>query len=153
MINKIGFPKPVTPSRVETKKRLSGVSGSSFSSLLDGIDEAESVSTPESVTTAAPLTGAGMFLGLQEIPEEEIERKRAVKKGKSMIEALEQLRDSMLMGTLSPSTIRQLESVLAEKRATVTDPRLTSILDDIEVRAAVELAKLEQAGALPPKDA
>ncbi len=93
-----------------------------------------------------------MFLGLQEVSEDEVERKRAMKKGKSMIDALEQLRDSMLMGTLSPSTIRQLESVLSEQRATVTDPRLTSILADIEVRTAVELAKLERAGAVPPKD-
>lgn len=152
MINKISFPKPVTPSRVDAKKRTSGVGSTSFSSLLDGAEETSDVATPDSVSNAAPLTGAGMLLGLQEVSGDEIERKRAMKKGKSIIDALDQLRDALLIGSLSPATIRQLETVLAEKRAVNNDPRLNAILDEIEVRAAVELAKLERAGVTTAKD-
>ncbi len=108
---------------------------------------------PEPTTAATPVMGAGMFLGLQEVSEEEIERKRALKKGKAVIDVLDTLRDAMLVGTLSPSTIRQLESAVAEQRATNIDPRLESIMRDIELRAAVELAKLEAAGAHTTKDA
>ena len=50
------------------------------------------------------------------------------------------------MGTLPFSTIRQLEDLVSEQRTHATDPLLQEILDEIEVRAAVELAKLEMAG-------
>ena len=151
MINKISFPKPVTPSRVEVKKRTGGVGSTSFSSMLDSMDSTGDISSPEPVAHTAPMTGAGALLGLQEVSEDEVERRRAMKKGKSMIDVLEQLRDALLVGTLSPATIRQLEAVLAEKRALNSDPRLESILNDIEVRAAVELAKLERAGMSGPQ--
>lgn len=145
MIEKINFPKPVAPSRAEAKRRTSGVAGTSFSSLLDSMDDVSETSAPESAPTAAPVVGANIFLGLQEVSEEEVERRRAMKQGKSMIDALEQLRDSLLVGTVSSRTIRQLEQVLGEQRAATLDPRLQSIMNDIEVRAAVELAKLERA--------
>lgn len=147
MINKISFPKPVAPSRAEAKKRTSSVDGSSFSTLLDSLSETEGATPSEPVVHAAPVLGAGALLGLQEVSEEEVSRKRAVRKGKSMLDALDSLRDALLVGSLSASTIRQLEMVIAEKRSTVMDPKLESILKDIEVRAAVELAKLESAGA------
>lgn len=153
MINKISFPNPLTAARIGQKKRSSGVGDTSFSSLLDGVDESGDVNAPETVNTAAPLSNAGMLLGLQEVSEDEVERKRAIKKGRSMIDVLDQLRDALLVGSLSPATIRQLETVLAERRATITDPRLSAILDEIEVRAAVELAKLERAGFIAPRDA
>lgn len=145
MIEKINFPKPVAPSRAEAKRRTSGVAGTSFSSLLDSMDDVSETSALESAPAAAPVVGANIFLGLQEVSEEEIERRRAMKQGKSMIDALEQLRDSLLVGTVSSRTIRQLEQVLGEQRAATLDPRLQSIMNDIEVRAAVELAKLERA--------
>lgn len=150
MIEKINFPKPVAPSRVEAKRRASGVSGTSFSSLLDSMEDVTGTSAPESAPAATAVAGTNIFLGLQEVSEDEVERRRAMKQGKSMIDALEQLRDSLLVGTVSARTIRQLEQVLGEQRSTSLDPRLQSIMNDIEVRAAVELAKLERAST--PKD-
>jgi hypothetical protein len=43
------------------------------------------------------------------------------------------------------STIERLEKLVASERAHTTDPALNEILNEIEVRAAVELAKLEVA--------
>ncbi len=125
--------------------------GASFSAFLDSADAASDVASSEPVSTAAPVLGAGALLGLQEVNEEEVARRKAVKKGRTAIEALEQLRDSLLTGTLSPNTIRQLEQIVNEQRVGHNDSRLHHILDEIEVRAAVELAKLERAGLVPTR--
>ena len=42
------------------------------------------------------------------------------------------------------------EQLVAHERGDATDPELMSILNDIEVRAAVELAKLEMSGLVAP---
>jgi len=95
------------------------------------------------IATPAAVSGATTWLGLQEVSEEELARKRSLKQGKSMIDALDKLRDGLLRGTLSHSTIRELERTANEQRATATDPKLIQILDEIELRVAVELAKIE----------
>ena len=48
----------------------------------------------------------------------------------------------MLEGRLSVEAIERLAAQAAAGRAQVRDPRLAEILNDIELRAAVELAKL-----------
>ncbi|NBR29945.1 MAG: hypothetical protein EBT83_16285 [Betaproteobacteria bacterium] len=65
---------------------------------------------------------------------------------KICLDALEQLRDGLLSGSLPVATLRNLERMVAQERALVSDPKLNAVLDDIELRAAVELAKLEMSG-------
>lgn len=144
MIDKIGYSRPITTSRTEAKRRSGSVGASAFSDMLDALDSTQDA---EPVASAAPVMHNGALLGLQEVSDEEVSRKRALKQGRNTLDTLEQIRDGLLSGSLPIATIRQLESQLAAERATVIDPRLQAILDDIEVRAAVELAKLERAQA------
>lgn len=142
MIDKIGYTKPLSASRAEAKKRASSASGTQFADMLDAMGDA---APADPVASSAPVISNTALLGLQEVSEEEVQRKRAYKQGKSTLDALEQLRDGLLMGTLSLSTVQHLERMVATERTATTDPRLRAILDEIEVRAAVELAKLERA--------
>lgn len=144
MIEKVGYTRPATASRVGSKRKTSESSSVSFSDLLDGLDGASQSATAESANAALPLSGANVLLGLQEVSEDEMHQRKAFKQGKSAIDALDSLRDSLLTGRLSSSTIRQLESIVAEERAKTNDPKLNAILDDIDVRVAVELAKLDR---------
>jgi hypothetical protein len=141
MIDKIGYTRPPLAARVEVKRRSAEAGGTSFSDLLD---DAAGVGDADAANPVAATVSVGL-LGLQEVSEEEIQRQRAMKQGRATLDALEQLRDGMLTGTLPLVTLQKLERLVAEERATVMDPRLSAILDEIEVRAAVELAKLEQA--------
>lgn len=143
MIDKIGYTKPASVARAEAKRRASGTGSTQFSDMLDALDDA---GVPDAVVTSTPIASTGMFLGLQEISEEEVQRKRAYKHGKSTLDALEHMRDGLLMGTLNMTTIRQLETLVKAERADTIDPGLRAILDEIELRAAVEIAKLERAG-------
>jgi hypothetical protein len=55
---------------------------------------------------------------------------------------LDELRLAILDGRLRPVDLERLTRLVAEQRTAADDPRLAGILDEIELRAAVELAKL-----------
>jgi len=50
----------------------------------------------------------------------------------------------LLMGTIPMAKLEQLAQLMRAKREQFDDPKLQEILDDIELRAAVELAKLSR---------
>lgn len=146
MIEKVGYTRPATTSRIGAKKRASASSSTSFVDLLDGFDSTANAAATEAPSAAASLSGANVLLGLQEVSEDETHQKKAFKQGKQAIDVLETLRDNLLTGRMSPTLIKQLETIVAQERAKTTDPKLNAILDDIDVRVAVELAKLDRAG-------
>jgi hypothetical protein len=130
----------------------SAVGEADFAEALSAAEEAAAAAGAEAPVNVAGVGGVGAFLGAQEVDEREMQRRRAVKRGRLTLDALSQLRDALLMGSLPLSTIQKLEAIVAAERGTTTDPVLQSILDDIEIRAAVEIAKLEVAGVIPPKE-
>lgn len=133
------------PVRSASTKRVSSSTRTgSFDEVL--ASASEQMHAAAQVSDAAPIASLDQMLALQEISDEESRRRTLVKQGEMSLEALDKLRSALLMGVLPQSTLRQLEKVVAQQRAVAApDPRLASILDEIELRAAVELAKLEMA--------
>lgn len=106
------------------------------------IDETE---TPKSAQPAASLHtigGIDALLALQGEDDPAERRKRAVKRGRI---ALDDLKIQVLGGMLGPSTLQRLKSATAELRDSSGDDRLDSVLAEIELRLAVEIAKLSPA--------
>ena len=133
--------RPVSSYSNIKKKAKSAASGSSFADIM-AASTASSGSTAESsgVAATAPMDG---LLALQEVSEEDYARRETLKQGHNLIQSLEALRQSLLLGAVPYSVLRTLEGRLSEQRQMTVDPDLHSIMDDIELRAAVELAKLE----------
>ncbi len=109
-------------------------------------------------TTAAPeaggMTSAGgvshvssleALIALQEVGGPLERRRRAIGRGGAILAALEGLKLDLLEGRLTPGAMDALVRAVREQRALTDDPRLEGLLDEIETRAAVELAKLEGA--------
>jgi hypothetical protein len=75
-----------------------------------------------------------------------LERKRrSVSRAGRLLDALDGIKVSLLGGDLSMNDLDRLSRAIREERAATEDPKLEGLLDDIETRAAVELAKLESA--------
>lgn len=148
MIEKVGYTRPVTTTR--PTKRAGNVAAPGFAEALA---QAEGVGTVEAAGGIGAVGALGGLLGAQEVDEREARRRKAAKRGRLTLDMLANLRDALLTGTLPYSTLRQLERLLAEERGEATDPELMSILNEIEVRAAVELAKLEMSGITVPLSA
>ena len=59
---------------------------------------------------------------------------------------LDDIKVALLDGDLSSGELDRLRRAVRDERAGTDDPKLEAVLDEIEVRAAVEMAKLERAG-------
>ncbi len=103
---------------------------------------------------AAGVAGAGSvshvssleaLIALQEVDGPLERRKRAVGRAGRLLDALDGLKLELLAGSLSPHSMEALTRAVREQRSLTDDPRLESLLDEIETRASVELAKLEKA--------
>ena len=57
------------------------------------------------------------------------------------LDELHELRIGLIDGWVSEAQLRRLADTLAVVRAPIEDPGLESVLEEVEVRAAVELAK------------
>ena len=134
--------------RANAKKKKSGVSSSAFSNLLDEAENISETAASAPVTESAPVSGINPMLGLQEISDEEVQRKKLLKQGKQTVESLHELQHALLTGSVPASLLERLDGYVQEQRQESTDPQLDAILDDIELRAAVEMAKLEKARSL-----
>ncbi len=103
---------------------------------------------PPPTPAAAPTTVSALdaLLTVQEIPDATAGRRRAVQRGDALLDRLEDVRLALLTGVLPRERLEQLSRLAGTSRAAVTDPRLSAVLDEIDLRVAVELAKLDQMG-------
>ena len=129
----------VSTSRLKSKK----AGGGGFVDSLD-TGEADAASAKSAVANAGPVSTVGALLSLQEVPDSTDGRSRGLARAEDMLKGLEDIRKGLLSGVIPQSQLRQLEEKIREQREYVQDPRLGALLDDVELRVAVELAKLEQ---------
>lgn len=138
---------PSGPSKTEktSKTKKSGSSGAAgaFSALIGGADETSSAA---GVGTTHAVTGLDAILMAQAIDGDEARKskKKAVTRGNDILDSLNELRVGLLTGTLSGKRIHRLKTLIDQHRDMVDDPKLLQILDEIDLRAAVELAKIER---------
>lgn len=105
----------------------------------DGAHTAPSAGT----TTVASLTSLDTLLalqGAQVVDDPRERRRRVVRRGRSLLDVLESMRGDLLVGQLGTDRLTQLMSIVGQAREQA-DPEIDALLDDIELRARVELAK------------
>lgn len=149
MIDKIGAARPTSAAaRAKKIKRSSASDETAFSSALSDVLAAEETAHSTPLQATQPLANMSALLGAQEVNEAETQRRRAINQGKFTLDILEKLRDALLSGHIPTNTLKQLENMVRQERLQSNDPRLNEVLDDIELRAMVEIAKLEMSGIL-----
>jgi hypothetical protein len=111
-------------------------------------DSGFAISSPPAQAAAAtravsPSLAAGAILALQAVDDIQQRRARHVRRGHDSLDALERLKLGLLEGG-APGEVRTTLNRLFAGRETTGDGALDSIMTDIDVRVAVELAKLER---------
>lgn len=96
-----------------------------------------------SAAGAAPMSSVGALLALQEVADPLTGKRRARERGRRLLDALDEVRVGLLTGSIPPSVLGELARLVGEARDQVDDPGLTAVLDEIDLRAQVELAKLQ----------
>ena len=88
------------------------------------------------------IGGIDTLLALQGVDEPAERRRKAVKRGRSALDALDALKLGLLSGTFDTAALARLKSVTSSLSEPSGDPALDAVLAEIELRAQVELAKI-----------
>eukprot|EP01037_Dinobryon_pediforme_P020415 gene20413-21032_t len=94
--------------------------------------------------TAAPSLGLHdlqSLIALQAYESPTERRRRSVKRGFDLLDVLDGVKMDLLVGRVAPDRLERLVAMLGQK-TTSGDPRIDELMEDIELRARVELAKL-----------
>lgn len=136
-IDSLSSGRAAAPRRGERSGAAS--SGGAFARSLAG----EPTRGIPAVAGPAAIGRVDAILALQEVPDPDARRRRALRRGEELLEELEQIRLGLLGGQIAKADLQRLAHSL-ERREPVEDARLAEALAEIELRAAVELAKLER---------
>ncbi|CAN5275697.1 flagellar assembly regulator FliX [soil metagenome] len=102
---------------------------------------------PASATTAsagpAGVAGLSALMALQGVESATERRRRAIRRGGGLLDRLDELKLALLSGEAGEGALERLGQGLREERTEDDDPGLTDLLNQIDLRAAVELAKAE----------
>lgn len=139
--------------KVEGPGRSQSSSGVKKTDKAKGGDEAfgafvASQAGPASATTTTKsIAMVDSLLAAQAVedPTARAARKRARERSVSVLDELEKIRMGLLAGNLTVGHMIDIADVVASHREKISDPRLTSIMDEIDLRAQVELAKMRVA--------
>ncbi len=80
-----------------------------------------------------------------EDPTARAARRRMRQRAETVLDELEAVRMAMLSGTLTIGHMIDIADVIASHREKITDPALSDLMDEIDLRAQVELAKMRVA--------
>jgi hypothetical protein len=131
---------PLLRPATQRRDEKASVGDRSFTASLSG--ETAGTTAPKGASAMPAVEG---LLSLQEIADGQGGRKRALARGDKLLDALDGLRHALLAGSIPRAQLETLARLAAETTPLVDDARLQEILGEIEVRAAVELAKLDAA--------
>lgn len=99
---------------------------------------------PHTTGGATPLRSVSMLdalMALQGVDDPAERKKRAVVKGRNALDVLDALKLGMIDGSLDSSTLARLKVASEGLTAGSGDPGLDTVLGEIDLRVAVELAK------------
>ncbi len=110
-------------------------------------------STPGAAATAPaaaarPPQPVATLLALQSVGDAFGGRRRAVRRGRALLDQLDGLKVALLTGRLPAMALERLRGLIAAPEAG-DDPEVAEVLAEIELRVEVELAKLERLSPLP----
>src|SRR5689334_16479169 len=135
-------PRPATSVR----KSAGGTASTGSSGFAKALNDSQGGHGPQ-MPVSVGLADMNAVLALQEAPDATTRnraRQRAKERGNLMLDHLEELRMGLLLGIVPLAKLETLAQLVRAKREQIDDPKLLAILDEIELRAAVELAKLSR---------
>ena len=120
------------------RERTEAGGDAAFVKMLDS-DTASAAGKAE----AAPLLNiVGNLLPAQSVDDAAARRAKHLRRGQSILDQLERIRAGLICGAIPGEHLNALIRAVKAERTAVTDPRLKEVLDEIDLRAQVELAKL-----------
>jgi len=137
---KVNRPDRVSTSKVQSGRSKNAAGGAKFSIDTTQVD----VPTPPA-TGLGPVAAVDALLAAQEARHEgQGRRSSGYLAAEGMLDLLEEIQHGLLLGRIPVERLQSLANLVAKRQGKERDPHLEQILQEIEQRAAVELAKLSR---------
>lgn len=134
---KVNGPSGASPASAQRPARSAG----GFS--LGQTSGAAPASAAQAAAPSSGVSDVSALMALQGVETATERRRRAVRRGGALLDRLEELKIAMLSGEAGEGALERLGRTLREERPTDDDADLSGLLEQIDLRAAVELAKAE----------
>ena len=114
--------------------------GGNFSSYLQQVDS----NPQQAVSGSGTISVADAIFATQMVHDEEEReiKKKLIKRSNALLDKLDEIRDSLLFGAISKDKLIEISRFVKEKTFNSKDEKLQEIIQEIELRVEVELAKL-----------
>jgi hypothetical protein len=130
---------PSGPSSPQGSRPARAGGGFSVPSMASGAAAAPTASA----SGMSGVGGVSALMALQGVEDVTERRRRAISRGGGLLDRLEELKLALLQGEAGEGALDRLSRTLREERPIDADAGLNGLLDQIDLRAAVELAKAE----------
>ncbi len=136
---KIVAPGPLARTMGRTRK--AGTSGSGdFAKSLDGASE---TGVPPGTPGASQIASVDALLALQGEPDADNDGDRQeTRRGHTLLDELEVIKTGLLVGRIPRGRLEALARMMERRQDLPSSPLLAGLIDEIELRVKVELAKL-----------
>ncbi len=111
------------------------------------LPQEEPAATPTAAGGVRTVAGIDALLALQGVEAADERRRRAVKRGHTALDLLDEMKLALLSGGLEPAMLARLKTAAAELKDPSGDPRIDQVLAEIDLRVEVELAKVATSAA------
>ncbi len=141
------------PNRRKPVGRAADTAALEFERALRGVLGESGDETAEAADGPSGVSGLTGLLAVQEVGAAEDatsgrrRRERLARRGEEMLDHLEEIRLGLLLGAIPKARLMDLARTVRAKREQGPDRQLDALLDEIELRAEVELAKLAHASS------
>jgi hypothetical protein len=142
---KITGPNPLRPAGPARRSERSGGRPGEFARALGDTEESGETSH---VHGSAPVSGVDALLSIQEVGDfrESGGGAKAKARAAALLDRLDDLKLGLLAGELPRERLDDLRQLVDSERGRTEDPALNEVLDEIDLRVQVELAKLSAEG-------
>jgi hypothetical protein len=107
------------------------------------LPEPEAHAAPAATTAMRTVGGIDALIALQGVDGVEERRRRAIKRGRTALDVLDEMKLGLLSGRLDHGTLARLKVAASGLKDLSGDPELDRVLAEIDLRVEVELAKMD----------
>lgn len=130
-------------SQTSAKKGAGAARGASGGFSVSGADHARGAAGLSGATSIGIVDAFLTLQGTDGTGDALHSPRRSIRRGEDMLDVLDEMKISLLSGQMPEKQLNRLLKLVDGQRSQALDPQLGDLLDQIELRARVELAKFE----------